>query len=55
MAKITKNDSRGNSSYRVTLPKEEAEAYIKKHGNEINIEKWGKGFKLSPVEVQDAK
>ncbi len=55
MANIIANKSRGNVSYRVTLPKDIAEAYIKKHGNEVDIKPWGEGFKLSPVEVQDAK
>lgn len=49
MANIIKNNSRGNTSYRITLPKEQAEAYIKKHGTEIDITNWGEGFKLSPV------
>lgn len=48
MANIIKNKSRGNSSYRVTLPKEYAESYIKNHGTEIEIIPWGEGFKLSP-------
>lgn len=49
MANIIKNNSRGNTSYRITLPKEQAEAYIKKHGTEIAVNEWGEGFKLSPL------
>ena len=47
MAKITKNTSNGSHSYRVTLPQREAEAYIKKYGNEVFIKVWGNGWKLS--------
>lgn len=50
MASIISNTSRGSVSFRVTLPKEQAKEFIKRYGNEVNIELWGKGWKLSPVE-----
>jgi len=49
MANLIKNHSRDSYSIRITLPKEEADAYIKKHGYEIDIETWGEGWKLSPA------
>ena len=48
MARIVKSKSGECNSYRVTLPKEEAEAYIEMYGKDIVIELWGKGWKLSP-------
>lgn len=54
MSNIITNTSRGNVSFRVTLPKEQASNFIKKHGNEVKVEPWGEGWKLSPVkEVQN--
>jgi len=50
MAKITKVTSGGGHSYKVTIPKEKAERFIKKHGKEINITEWGEGFKITPKE-----
>ncbi len=55
MAKITKMKAGKHYSYKITIPKDKAEAYIKKHGNEIDLREWGEGFKLSPAEVQDDK
>lgn len=50
MAKIIETASgNGSKSYRIILPKELAEEYIKKHGKNITIKKLGEGFKLSPI------
>ena len=48
MAKIQGNKSRGNVSFRVTLPRDKAEQYIEKYGKEIEVIEWGEGFKLQP-------
>lgn len=52
MARIVKSKSGDSHSYKVTLPKAEAEAYIEKYGKELVIEPWGEGWKLSPKKGQ---
>lgn len=49
MAKITKVQSGTTHSYKMTLPKELAENFIEKHGNEISIKPHEDGFKIEPV------
>ena len=49
MAKIIKSKSGDSYSYRVTIPAEDAREFIEKHGNEVSINKFGKGFKLAPI------
>ena len=52
MAKIQRNKSNDYVSYRVTLPKDEAEEYIRKYGKDIKVIKCGKGFKLIPMKEE---
>ncbi len=48
LAKITKVPNGDSYSYKVTLPKREAEAYIKEYGQDVVLKLWGEGWKLSP-------